>query len=122
LVDEYQDTNLAQYRIVHALSQHCPNVCVTGDPDQSIYGWRGARPGNILQFEQDFPQTRIVSLDQNFRSTGSIVACAERLISHNQRRHRNPLFTHNPEGSPPGLTVVSNAEAEAELLASQIAA
>lgn len=122
LVDEYQDTNLAQYRIVHALSQHCPNVCVTGDPDQSIYGWRGARPGNILQFEQDFPQSRIVSLDQNFRSTGSIVACADRLISHNQRRHRNPLFTHNPEGSPPGLTVVSNAEAEAELLASQIAA
>ena len=122
LVDEYQDTNLAQYRIVHALSQHCPNVCVTGDPDQSIYGWRGARPANILQFEQDFPKTRIVSLDQNFRSTGAIVECADRLISHNQRRHRNPLFTHNDYGTAPTLTVVSNAEAEAELLASQIAA
>ena len=98
MVDEYQDTNHAQYRIVKALSQHCPNLCVTGDPDQSIYGWRGARPENIVQFEQDFPGTNIVALDQNFRSTASIVSCADQLISQNPRRHRNSLFTNNGHG------------------------
>ncbi|MEI6539724.1 MAG: UvrD-helicase domain-containing protein, partial [Planctomycetota bacterium] len=98
LVDEYQDTNFAQYRIVQAMSQLYPNLCATGDPDQSIYGWRGARPGNISTFERDFPEVQIVSLDQNFRSTKKIVQCADQLISHNRRPHRGRLSTENPEG------------------------
>jgi DNA helicase II / ATP-dependent DNA helicase PcrA len=120
MVDEYQDTNHAQYRIVKALSQHCPNLCVTGDPDQSIYGWRGARPENIVQFEQDFPGTNIVALDQNFRSTASIVSCADQLISQNPRRHRNSLFTNNEEGARVKLRVYDDAEAEADLIAAEI--
>ena len=121
LVDEYQDTNLAQYRIVRALSQQFPNVCATGDPDQSIYGWRGARPENILQFEQDFGDTRIVSLDQNFRSTASIVRCADQLISCNPRRHRNALTTDNETGDPVRLRVFADSEAEANGIALDIA-
>lgn len=121
LVDEYQDTNHAQYRIVRALSQHCPNLCVTGDPDQSIYGWRGARPENIVQFEQDFAGTRIVSLDQNFRSTSRIVECADQLISRNPRRHRNPLYTDNDEGNPVRLRIFPDAETEADQIAAEIA-
>ncbi len=120
MVDEYQDTNHAQYRIVKALSQHCPNLCVTGDPDQSIYGWRGARPENILQFEQDFGDPKIVALDQNFRSTASIVRCADQLISNNPRRHRNALHTNNAEGSAIKLRVYDDAEAEADLIAAEI--
>lgn len=120
LVDEYQDTNLAQYKIIHALSQHCPNLCATGDPDQSIYGWRGARPENIVQFEQDFSGTRIVSLDQNFRSTASIVRCADQLISHNPRRHRNALHTDNEEGETVKLRIYADAEAEADSIAVEI--
>ena len=122
LVDEYQDTNLAQYRIVRALSQQFPNVCATGDPDQSIYGWRGARPENILQFEQDFGETKIVALDQNFRSTASIVRCADQLISCNPRRHRNALTTDNETGDPVKLRVFADSEAEANGIALDIAA
>lgn len=121
LVDEYQDTNLAQYEIVRSLSQQCPNLCVTGDPDQSIYGWRGARPANIQQFETDFPQREVVSLDQNFRSTAAIVRCADSLISHNPRRHRNALFTENEEGEPVRLHVYPDAESEAQAIAAGIA-
>ncbi|HID22425.1 MAG TPA: hypothetical protein EYP14_08490 [Planctomycetaceae bacterium] len=86
LVDEYQDTNLAQYQIVVALSQIEPNLCVTGDPDQSIYGWRGAKLDNILRFEADFPGAKVVRLEQNFRSTQAILRSADRLISHNRWR------------------------------------
>ena len=120
LVDEYQDTNLAQYRIVQALSQKYANLCVTGDPDQSIYGWRGARPENIVQFERDFATTEIVSLDQNFRSTAAIVRCADQLISRNPRRHRNPLYTDNEEGVSVRLRIYSDAETEAGRLAAEI--
>lgn len=121
LVDEYQDTNLAQYRIVQALSQDHPNLCATGDPDQSIYGWRGARPDNIVKFEQDFPGVRIVSLDENFRSTQSIVRCADQLISHNHRPHRGPLTTANPEGVAVRLTVYDDGDQEANSVAQAIA-
>lgn len=120
LVDEYQDTNLAQYRIVQAISQHCPNLCVTGDPDQSIYGWRGARPENITQFESDFPGMKVVSLDQNFRSTGNIVQCADQLISENPRRHRSSLFTNNEAGEPVRLLTFDDAEDEANGIAEAI--
>ena len=122
LVDEYQDTNLAQYHIVHAMSQIHHNLCATGDPDQSIYGWRGARPGNISTFERDFPDVHIVSLDQNFRSTQCIVKCADQLISNNRRPHRGKLMTENPEGEPARLLLFENPDAEADGIAEEIAA
>ncbi len=122
LVDEYQDTNLAQYHIVHAMSQIHPNLCATGDPDQSIYGWRGARPGNISTFERDFPDVHIVSLDQNFRSTQRIVKCADQLISNNRRPHRGKLMTENPEGDSVRLLLFENPDAEADGIAEEIAA
>ena len=80
LVDEYQDTNLAQYAIVRALCVDRPNLCVTGDPDQSIYGWRGANLNNILEFEHDFPGCKVVKLEQNYRSTKNILRTADALI------------------------------------------
>ena len=113
LVDEYQDTNLAQYRIVAAMSQMFPNLCVTGDPDQSIYGWRGARIDNILSFKSDYPATRVVNLDQNFRSTRSIVQVADQLIKHNTRRPDRSLRTDNPQGPQAQLLCFSSGEDEA---------
>ncbi len=86
LVDEYQDTNLAQYTIVRAMSVDYPNLAVTGDPDQSIYGWRGANLNNILDFEHDYPNVKIVRLEQNYRSTKRILRVADRLIAYNKRR------------------------------------
>ncbi|MEZ6061454.1 MAG: ATP-dependent helicase, partial [Planctomycetaceae bacterium] len=121
LVDEYQDTNRAQYRIVSAMSRQFPNLCATGDPDQSIYGWRGAHPGNIGDFERDFPDVTIVSLDQNFRSTGAIVRCADQLISHNPRRHRGELTTPNETGEPVRLRIFPDGDAEANAVAEEIA-
>ena len=121
LVDEYQDTNLAQYEIVKALSQQFPNLCATGDPDQSIYGWRGARPENIANFERDFPGTLIVSLDQNFRSTQSIVRCADQLICNNTRRHRGQLTTRNPDGETVRLSIFDDGDVEADGVAREIA-
>jgi len=100
LVDEYQDTNLPQYHIVRALSHDYPNLCATGDPDQSIYGWRGAEIGNILRFEQDFPDAHVVRLEQNYRSTPEILQAADSLIAHNVRRKHKSLFTENPSGAP----------------------
>ena len=122
LVDEYQDTNFAQYRIVQAMSQLYPNLCVTGDPDQSIYGWRGARPGNISTFERDFPKLEIVTLDQNFRSTKRIVQCADQLISNNRRPHRGRLTTENPDGEAVRLLLFEDADSEADGIAAEIAA
>ena len=120
LVDEYQDTNLAQYRIVALLSQEFPNLCATGDPDQSIYGWRGARIDNILRFEQDFSGVRVVRLDQNFRSTKSIVQCADRLIAHNVRRKSRQLCTDNEQGNPVRLLRFPRSADEAAGIAAEI--
>jgi DNA helicase-2/ATP-dependent DNA helicase PcrA len=103
LVDEYQDTNRVQYEIIKELTRSHRNICVVGDLDQSIYGWRGADVGNILQFEQDFPGTRVVTLSDNFRSTKSILEVANRLIAHNARRKEKTLVTTNPEGARPRL-------------------
>src|SRR5204863_4778139 len=86
MVDEYQDTNLAQYTIIRGLSIDHPNLAVTGDPDQSIYGWRGANLSNILDFEKDYPAVKVVRLEQNYRSTKAILRVADELIRHNVRR------------------------------------
>ena len=96
LVDEYQDTNLAQYAIVRALSTDHPNLCVTGDPDQSIYGWRGANLNNILEFEHDFPGCRVVKLERNYRSTKNILRVADHLIRFNRRRKPKALTPRTP--------------------------
>ena len=92
LVDEYQDTNLAQYRWVLALAGERRNVAVVGDPDQSIYGWRGADIRNILEFEKDFPQAQVVLLTENYRSTGHILAAANALIRPNRLRREKELW------------------------------
>src|SRR5262249_2938775 len=100
LVDEYQDTNAAQYAIVRRLSIDHPNVCVVGDPDQSIYKWRGSDIRNILDFERDFPTARVITLDRNYRSTRSILAAADALITKNKQRRPKPLTAELGAGSP----------------------
>ncbi|GIX05386.1 MAG: DNA helicase [Planctomycetaceae bacterium] len=121
LVDEYQDTNLAQYQIVAALSQDEPHLCVTGDPDQSIYGWRGAQIENILRFERDFPHVTVIRLEDNFRSTPQILTVADQLIAHNRRRKAKRLITQNPAGPPVELRLYADARQEAEGIAREIA-
>jgi DNA helicase-2/ATP-dependent DNA helicase PcrA len=121
LVDEYQDTNLAQYAIVRAMSIDAPNLSVTGDPDQSIYGWRGANLGNILEFEKDYPNVLVVRLEQNYRSTQSILRVADHLISYNTRRKEKKLYTENAEGRPVQLVYYPTQRAEAETIAARIA-
>ncbi len=122
LVDEYQDTNLAQYTIVRALSIDHPNLAVTGDPDQSIYGWRGANLRNILEFEQAFPDVHVVRLEQNYRSTKRILRVADQLISYNIHRKKKALFTHNDEGLPVRLVTYDTNRDEADDIANRIAA
>jgi DNA helicase-2/ATP-dependent DNA helicase PcrA len=121
LVDEYQDTNLAQYAIVRALSQDYPNLAVTGDPDQSIYGWRGATIRNILEFERDFPDVLVVRLEQNYRSTKRILRAADQLIGHNVQRKAKELFTENVEGQPVRLVIYPTGREEADSIAGKIA-
>jgi DNA helicase II / ATP-dependent DNA helicase PcrA len=120
LVDEYQDTNLAQYAIVRALSVDHPNICVTGDPDQSIYGWRGANLSNILEFEKDYPGCRVVTLERNYRSTKNIISVADHLIRYNRNRKPKALRTENPVGEPIELTVYARETDEAEGVAARI--
>jgi len=122
LVDEYQDTNLSQYTIARALSIDEPNLAVTGDPDQSIYGWRGANLSNILDFEKDYPEVRVVKLEQNYRSTKRILRVADHLIGYNQRRKKKGLFTENEEGQSVRLVNYPTQRDEAESIASYIAA
>ncbi|MGE0529226.1 MAG: ATP-dependent helicase, partial [Bdellovibrionales bacterium] len=97
-VDEYQDTNHIQYLLVKQLAQGHRNLCVVGDEDQSIYSWRGADITNILNFESDFPEAKVVKLEENYRSTGVIVRAASELIKNNTQRKDKTLFTHNEEG------------------------
>lgn len=122
MVDEYQDTNLAQYAIVRALSIDHQNLAVTGDPDQSIYGWRGANLNNILDFEKDYPKVTTVRLEQNYRSTPNILRAADQLITNNTRRKHKGLFTDNPEGAPVRLRVYDDGYQEADDIADQILA
>ena len=121
LVDEYQDTNLAQYAIARALSIDHPNLSVTGDPDQSIYGWRGANIQNILNFEKDFENVKTIRLEQNYRSTKRILAAADKLIEHNVYRKEKHLFTENDVGSPVRLLCCFDQREEADAIAEEIA-
>ena len=121
LVDEYQDTNLAQYAIVRALSIDEPNLAVTGDPDQSIYGWRGADLNNILDFEKDYPNVKTVRLEQNYRSTPNVLRVADQLIRHNRRRKPKKLFTDNDEGAPVILRFYEDGYQEADSIVDEIA-
>ena len=120
LVDEYQDTNRAQYRIIRLLTQEHRNVCVVGDSDQSIYKWRGADIRNILDFEDDFPGTKVVRLEQNYRSTRSILALAAGVIAHNVQRKDKALWTENPVGEPPRVYRAWDEHDEASFVAQSI--
>ena len=100
MVDEFQDTNVAQYRLARLLAGEHRNICVVGDPDQSIYSWRSADIRNILSFQQDYPDARTVSLEQNYRSTGIILEAAKGLIAANGQRLDKDLFTQNSQGAP----------------------
>ena len=121
LVNEYQDTNFAQYAIARALSIDHPNLAVTGDPDQSIYGWRGANLNNILEFEKDFPKVRVIRLEQNYRSTKRILRIAAGLILHNVQRKQKDLYTENGEGPPVRLVTYATQKDEARQIAARIA-
>ncbi|TMQ21020.1 MAG: DNA helicase II [Candidatus Rokuibacteriota bacterium] len=120
LVDEYQDTNRAQYRIIRLLTAEHRNVCVVGDSDQSIYKWRGADIRNILDFEDDYPGTKVVRLEQNYRSTQSILALAAGVIAHNVQRKDKTLWTENPAGDPARLYRAWDEHEEASFVAQAI--
>ncbi|MFO1126715.1 MAG: 3'-5' exonuclease [Methylocystis sp.] len=124
LVDEYQDTNVAQYlwlRLIalgRAAGQQ--NLCCVGDDDQSVYGWRGAEVENILRFEQDFPGAKVIRLERNYRSTGHILTAASHLISHNEGRLGKTLFTDGDDGDKPTLTGVWDSQEEARAIGEDI--
>jgi DNA helicase-2/ATP-dependent DNA helicase PcrA len=120
LIDEYQDTNDAQYQIARHLSQKHGNICATGDPDQSIYGWRGANIGNILSFERDYPSAKVVRLEQNYRSTKRILSAADALISENLRRKEKTLWTENEEGPAVRVVECESGDDESRMIAEDI--
>jgi len=120
LVDEYQDTNQGQYTLARLLSEEHRNLCVTGDPDQAIYRWRGADLRNILEFERDFPDARTVKLEENFRSTARILQAAQGVVSHNRLRKEKTLWTRNPEGARVRVLVALDEAQEAELVVGRI--
>ncbi len=122
LVDEYQDTNVAQYLWLRILSQAHKNICCVGDEDQSIYAWRGAEIGNILRFETDFPGATIIKLEQNYRSTGHILAAASGLIANNQGRLGKTLWTEADGGDPVKVKAVWDGEEEARWVGEEIEA
>ncbi|HRU50639.1 MAG TPA: 3'-5' exonuclease [Planctomycetota bacterium] len=120
LVDEYQDTNILQYKIIKFLGEKHKNVCVTGDPDQSIYSWRGANIGNILSFENDFPETLVVKLETNYRSTGHILKAASHVIKHNQLRKDKELWSIKELGNLIRVVEVPEEMDEAIFIAQEI--
>lgn len=113
MIDEYQDTNHAQYRLIHLLISDSRNLCVVGDDDQSIYAFRGADVGNILKFERDFPDAKVVVLDQNYRSTQAILSAAATVISENKERKVKKLWTENSFGDPILIQKVGDETEEA---------
>ena len=120
LIDEYQDTNIAQYAIVRGLSQDYPNLCVVGDPDQSIYKFRGSDIRNILDFERDFPKARVLTLERNYRSTAAILEASSALIANNKQRKPKSLITENPTGHPVTVLTFESGVEEAESVAIRI--
>jgi DNA helicase II / ATP-dependent DNA helicase PcrA len=120
MVDEFQDVNLAQYRLIRLLTGKHRNIVCVGDDDQSIYGWRGADVGIILRFEDDFPDATIVKLEQNYRSTSAILDCANLVVRNNGSRRDKALWTENPAGSPIRLYIAESDREEARLVASRI--
>jgi DNA helicase-2/ATP-dependent DNA helicase PcrA len=120
-VDEYQDTNRVQYLLLRALAAGKDNICVVGDEDQSIYRWRGADIRNILEFERDFPAARIFKLEQNYRSTKTILAAAHTVIVHNQERKAKELWTDNDPGDPVTCYTGSTERDEADFIGREIA-
>jgi DNA helicase-2/ATP-dependent DNA helicase PcrA len=120
LVDEYQDTNGSQYRIIKALAAGHRNLCVVGDDDQSIYGWRGAEVAHILRFRKDWPEAKVVRLEENYRSTAEIIGLANRLIVHNKNRHDKILRAGREAGPKPKLWQCETAEAEAHAVVEEI--
>jgi DNA helicase-2/ATP-dependent DNA helicase PcrA len=117
LVDEFQDTNAVQYRLLHLLAGSRGNVCVVGDDDQAIYRWRGADVENILGFDRDFPGTRVVKLERNYRSTRNVLDAAHAVISHAARRREKRLWTEEGPGAPLALVVGQDEHDEAERIA-----
>jgi DNA helicase-2/ATP-dependent DNA helicase PcrA len=122
LVDEYQDTNHAQYRLLQILAEMHRNVCAVGDPDQSIYAFRGADIRNILEFERDFGETQTVALEQNYRSTNAILRAANTVIANNTERKPKELWSDLGEGDPVRAIEVEDEHAEARFVAAEIAA
>jgi len=120
LVDEYQDTNVAQYLWLRLLTSSTGNVCCVGDDDQSIYGWRGAEVDNILRFERDFPGAKVIRLERNYRSTKHILGAASALIAANQDRLGKTLWTEDDSGDKVRVRGVWDGEAEARLIADEI--
>ena len=120
MVDEYQDTNAAQFRLIHLLTQQHRNLCVVGDDDQSIYGWRGAEIANLLDLEQHFPEVKVIKLEQNYRSTNTILRAANALIQHNVRRREKRLWSEKGQGTRLLLHVFDDDEEEARSIVEEI--
>ena len=120
LVDEYQDTNVAQYLWLRLLAQQHKNICCVGDDDQSIYSWRGAEVGNILRFEKDFPGAKVIRLEQNYRSTPNILAAASGLIAHNTGRLGKTLWTDKPDAEKVAVKGTWDGTEEARMVCDDI--
>ena len=120
LIDEYQDTNVAQYTLSKLLAAKYQNICVVGDADQSIYGWRGADMRNILNFEQDYPQAKVILLEQNYRSTKQILEAANGVIRHNTNRKEKNLWTENPDGEKVRFIQCVSDKSEAAYVAREV--
>lgn len=120
LIDEYQDTNAVQYKLVKNLVNTERNICVVGDDWQSIYSWRGADFTNILNFERDFPGAKVIKLEQNYRSTGNILAASQKIINENKTRTEKTLFTEAGDGDPITIEGTMDENAEANYVARQI--
>jgi DNA helicase-2/ATP-dependent DNA helicase PcrA len=120
LIDEFQDTNVAQYQLARQLAGGHGNICVVGDPDQSIYSWRSADIRNILNFERDYPNAKVVFLEQNYRSTQNILESAHAVISANQQRKEKQLWTEQSAGEPIVLFEAYNDTEEADFVASEV--
>ena len=120
MVDEYQDTNASQFQLVHALTQESRNLCVVGDDDQSIYGWRGAEVANLLDLEKHFPEVKVIKLEQNYRSTNIILRAANGVIANNPRRRGKQLWSAKGEGDKILLHCFASDEVEAKTVVENI--